>query len=100
MLEVDRREGEEVMFLPSSALPPAQAKIEGFRPLTVGYQVATERAALDAVQRDLDKGRINYVLVKENDFRVSVWRKGMLSITETAAPKLRLDPIKGRTLTV
>lgn len=81
------------MLLPKTAIPSHRALEEGYRPLTILYALPKERALLDGVQRDMDKGGIQYVLVNEttDTDKVSIWRKNMRSLTETCAVKIPLE---------
>ena len=54
----------------------ADATQAGFHPLTSGFHPRTEAALLDAVKRDMERGRIPYALIEETPGRFSVWRKG------------------------
>lgn len=78
------------MHLPSSTITFVEAKERGYRPLTMAFILPNERHMLDSVQRDLDKDRIDYVLAGSAK-HPEIWRKGLLSMTETAAPKIPLD---------
>jgi len=82
------------MLLPSSAIEQWEARTRGYRPLTVAYLLPDDRAALDAVQRDLDSGKIDYCLVKslfgKTKFAqsfVEVWRKKMIVIANDEEAK-------------
>lgn len=64
------------MHLPSSAIPEHEAVMQGYRPLTIQYVLPKQRAMLDNIQRDLDQGGIDYVLVGDKD-SPEVWRRNM-----------------------
>ena len=57
-------------------LTPRQAKLDGHRPLTNGYEVPREQGMLEGVLGDLRRGGIAHVLVREGR-GLEVWRRGM-----------------------
>lgn len=64
------------MILPSHAVEESVAKAQGYRSMTQAYALPAERPLLDNVMRDMDRGKIDYILVGGQS-RPSVWRKGM-----------------------
>jgi hypothetical protein len=77
------------MFLPSASINANEAKAKGYRPLTVKFFLPSERTMLDRTQRDL-KG-VDFCLVGDQT-APEIWRRNMISLTETAAIKIPLDP--------
>lgn len=77
------------MFLPSSTITLDEAKAQGYRPLTVRYHLPGERELLDKAQRSL-KG-VDFALVGDSS-APEIWRRGMKSLTETAAVKIPSEP--------
>jgi hypothetical protein len=53
------------------------AQVEGYRPLTTGYELPRERSLLDAVIRDMRRARVDFVIVYGFSIPPSVWRRGM-----------------------
>ncbi len=77
------------MYLPSSALDPNTALLLGYRPLTVPYYLPREREILDRAQADM-KG-VDFKLVGQKN-KVEIWRRGMVSLTDSCAVKIPCDP--------
>ncbi len=51
-----------------------QAERAGYRPLTTGFALPGEQAMLDKVVADLNRGCIDFALIK-GDNGIEVWRK-------------------------
>jgi hypothetical protein len=65
------------------SLSDREAVAQGYRALAGPYIVSEEQAMLDNVIRDMQRGSIEYVLVKNTDNRgrsglVEVWRRGLV----------------------
>lgn len=73
------------MLLPSASIDKFTAIDKGYRPLTVRYHLPGECALLDKAQRSL-KG-VDFALVGDPS-APEIWRRGMQSLTETAAVKI------------
>lgn len=76
------------MKLPSSAISIKQATTEGYRPLTNPYRLPGQREMLDNAQRDLEG--VDFILVG-NSTAPEIWRKNMMSMTESGAVKIPLE---------
>ena len=85
------------MKLPSSVIEAEEALKLGYKPLTTPYYLPRERNMLDRTQRDL-RG-VDYILVGTQK-APEIWRRNMISMTETCAIKMPLDPIAVKTTTV
>jgi len=55
---------------------------EGFRPLTATFHVGTEYRMLKNVVADLERGKVEFVLVEESRGHVSVWRAGWIEMPD------------------
>jgi hypothetical protein len=55
---------------------------EGFRQLTSTYHVGTEYRMLKNVVSDLERGKIEFLLVEESRGHVSVWRAGWIEMPD------------------
>lgn len=60
----------------ADVITAAEATAQGYKALTTAYDSEFETKALNKVMADMDRGKIDYVLVG-GGYRVAVWRKGM-----------------------
>jgi hypothetical protein len=67
----------------------AEAAAQGYRQLTSPYHHKREAALLDAVKRDLERGRIAYQVVEETPGHFAVWRKGWVELPSPAMSVVR-----------
>jgi hypothetical protein len=62
-------------------LNATEAAAAGYRALTATY-APDEAALLDAVKRDMERGRVPYALIEERPGHVAVWRKGWVELPD------------------
>jgi hypothetical protein len=62
----------------------AEAAAAGCRPLTAPYHLKKEADMLEGVKRDLERGKVEFVLVEESRGHVSVWRKNWIEMPNPA----------------
>jgi len=60
----------------------SDAAAQGFRALTTAYQLPAEQRLMDAVKRDLERGRIAYQVIEETPGHFAVWRKGWVELPD------------------
>lgn len=63
----------------AGALNASEATAAGYHPLTATY-APDEAALLDAVKRDLERGRIAYQVIEETPGHFAVWRRGWVEL--------------------
>ena len=73
-------------------LSQMQATEQGYRALTVGYQLPAEQPMLDAVLADMQRGQIEHCTVHTSD-GVEVWRKGLITATDQKHLLVRTDAL-------
>lgn len=60
----------------SSAITSAEALFDGYKALTTPYSIPDEQVALNRTMKDMERGKIDYILVGTQD-SLAVWRKNM-----------------------
>lgn len=58
----------------------ADAAAQGYHALTTAYQLPAEQRLMDAVKRDLERGRIAYQVIEETPGHFAVWRRGWVEL--------------------
>ncbi len=75
---VYKRPGKEVRLnILERAITEQAAKEQGFKPLTVGYEIPRETKRIESVLADLGRSNIETAVIQRPDGLVEVWRKGM-----------------------
>jgi hypothetical protein len=76
------------------AMIAAEAAAAGYRPLTSAYHLKKEADMLGAVKHDLERGKVEFVLVEESRGHVSVWRANWIELPNPTHTVVR--GIRGR----